>query len=376
MAWTVSIPGMRRVLIDARTLGPRPSGIGRYTLNLLRGLAQTDGDERISAWVRAGMELPHEVTHSDRVELIEREGLPAGVSQQLVSPRELRRLGVGLVHVPDAFAPLWSPCPAVVTVHDVIPLVMPEALPRSWKGKFPGAWRRWLSWQTRRAAAVVTVSEHAAGDLRARLGIPGVPGVPGDRVCVIPNAVPAVGGGGEAGDEALLEALGVSGRFLLTLGRRDPYKNVDGLVRAFGVLRDQLSKAGGQLPGAGVRLVVAGAADPRYPEAEREAARLDLGESVVFTGYVDEATRGALLRRAAAVVVPSRYEGFGLPAAEAMAAGTAVVAARTGALPETVGDAAEQFEADDEAGFVAALRRVLEDGDRRRVLIERGRVRA
>jgi glycosyltransferase involved in cell wall biosynthesis len=93
------------------------------------------------------------------------------------------------------------------------------------------------------------------------------------------------------------------------------------------------------------------------------------------TGWVGGQDRAGLLREAAVLAYPSRYEGFGLPPLEAMAVGVPVVATAVGALPEVVGDAADLVPPDDDAALAAALARVLEDGDHRDALIARGRER-
>lgn len=125
---------------------------------------------------------------------------------------------------------------------------------------------------------------------------------------------------------------------------------------------------------AGMTLVVVGHRDPRYPEAEQEAKRLELGAAVRFKGQVSEAALRGWYAGAAMVVVPSFYEGFGLPALEAMAAGVAVVVSDRAALPEVVGDAGLYFDPGVDGAMAAAMGRVWEGESRD--LIERGKVRA
>ena len=158
------------------------------------------------------------------------------------------------------------------------------------------------------------------------------------------------------------------GRLLLYVGRSDPYKNVTGLIRIFKAARERAP-----MP---LRLCIAGSPDPRYPEAVRLAAELGLSDAVTWTGYLSDEALTALYRRADVLVHPSRYEGFGLQVAEAMASGTPVVCSRAGSLPEVAGDAALMFDPDDIDGFADAVVRVIVDERLSAALRAKGRVRA
>ncbi|MEM1109171.1 MAG: glycosyltransferase family 1 protein [Planctomycetota bacterium] len=368
------------MLIDGRVVGPPLSGIGRYTLNLLAGIdaAPRDllpGGRPVKVWMRPevlrGDLVPGAVKRSDALELIESPGRPQDWVSLRNSGKALRRLGVELVHCPDVFLPWQAGCRRVVTLHDVIPLACRGQLQRSRKQRYLWAWRAWLKQQTRAAirsgGGVVTVSEFSKRDIHRHLG------VPLDHLHVIPNAI------GLEGDESssacsggeVLEDLGVRGPFVLNVGRRDPYKNVDGLVRAFAKMRERFD----DLP-AGLQLVIVGPADPRYPEAEREVERLGLGDAVVFTGQADDSVLRPLYSNAALLAAPSFYEGFGLPALEAMAAGTPVVAADATSLPEVVGDAGLLYDPHRSGALAEAMRRVLVDNVLQADLRGRGLKRA
>ncbi|MEM6458580.1 MAG: glycosyltransferase family 1 protein [Planctomycetota bacterium] len=362
------------LLIDARTLGPQPTGIGRYTANLLRGLAEVDrpaGLPRPTVWVRPDAGLGDAVRGSDRLDVVVRASRPASLRHAAWGQAVLRRAGARLVHTPDAFAPLvlgQSAPRHLITLHDVIPLALPDGLPRSRKRRLRPLWRAWLRRQTRQAAAVVCVSGHARQDIVRRLG------VEPNKLHVIPNGLPPPEvGAAHASDVLRSVGLRPDEPVVLSVGRRDPYKNVAGLVHAFARLRGDWSAG---TAGPPPRLVVVGPTDPRYPEAERAATHAGLGDAVVFAGYVDDATLDALRRRAAVFVSPSRYEGFGLPAAEAMRDGLPVVCGGGGALPEVVGDAALVCDVDDPAALAGAMRRVLREPGLADALRERGRRRA
>jgi glycosyltransferase involved in cell wall biosynthesis len=125
-----------------------------------------------------------------------------------------------------------------------------------------------------------------------------------------------------------------------------------------------------------VTLVIGGKLDPRYPEAQQLAASLGLARWVVFTDYLDDAARLALLRASSLFVFASYYEGFGLPPLEAMAEGIPVVASNAASLPEILGDAALCVAPDDVEGLARAMRTILSQPALAHQLSKAGRERA
>ena len=226
----------------------------------------------------------------------------------------------------------------MVVIHDAAALREPE-----WYTPLYVAWqRRVLPAVARRARHVVTVSEFSKAELVELLGVPPA------KVSVIP------GGVGEAfradADVAVARTrLGLDGPYVLAVASATARKNLQALV---------------PLAEAGVQVVVAGGGRPQFAEEEGLGALRRLG-------HVDDALLPGLYAGAEVVAVPSRHEGFGLIALEAMASGTPVVAARAGALPDTVGDAG--VVADDIPGAVQAL--LADDAERAR-LRDAGLVRA
>jgi glycosyltransferase involved in cell wall biosynthesis len=243
-------------------------------------------------------------------------------------PRVLRRLGAALVHTQYAL-PLRCPCPAVVTIHDLSfehglmgrrdRLVFERVVPRA----------------ARRATRVLTVSERTKRDIVALYG------VAPDRVVVTPNGV----------DPAFTPGNGTTDDYLLFVGaiqeRKAPLVAADTAARL------------------GRPLVVVGPEKepPLARELERRGARL--------RGWVEKPELAELYRHAAAVLVPSRFEGFGLPVLEAMACGAPVVATPEPALREVAGDAALFAEPGD---FPLADERALAERERLRAAgLERAR---
>jgi alpha-1,3-rhamnosyl/mannosyltransferase len=233
----------------------------------------------------------------------------------------------------------WPAQRQVVTVHDVVPWGIPGLNPVT---------RRFLATQAhliRRCAAVIAVSDSVAGEATRVLDLD-----PG-RVHVVPEGVdPLFSPAPRDGDDDALRRADVPpGDYVLWVGSlryHDPRKGLDVLV-----------EAATRLPP--VTLVLAGATGE---ESRRLQGRADdLGLRLVLPGYVADEDLAALYRGAAAAVLPSQYEGFGLPVLEAMASGVPVVATRTGNLVDLAGDTGVLVPAGDPAALASALSRLLGD---------------
>lgn len=331
------------------------SGIARHTQNLLHGLTADCHDERIAVLVNSETLISEELLDNPVLCPIEVAGSPMSQIGQFRVARELSRRGIRILHSPDAFGPFVAPgLRQVVTVADVIPLVCREKLIRSRKSRFAGVWRWWLRGQCRVAEAVVTVSRHSAEDIERELG------VNRDKVHVIHNSIML---GTAPPRQADHSDHPPSKPRILYVGRRDPYKNVAGLVRAFVHLRKQIPNAS---------LIIVGAADPRYADAEEEVRRLGLDSSVTFTGFTDDGELAWLYATADLFAFPSLYEGFGLPPLEAMLHGVPVVSSNRTCMPEVLGDSAVFADPEDAEAFADAMVEVLTNPELSRQLRERG----
>lgn len=337
-----------KIAIDARYIGGRPTGIGRYTLNLLRGIAAARPPFPIIVLASPGQPIPEDIRASSCLEVIATPGNPHALRNQIAFPAFLRRIGAGLLHSTDVFAPVLARCIQVVNIHDLIPLACRDLLRASLKGRLLPLWRAWLKLQCRAASAIVTGSRHTAADIERLLR------VPPRKVRVIPDGVDKPAPADDERVRDIRQRFSLKERIALYVGRRDPYKNIVGLLRAFGRVR-----AASPIP---VQLVIAGAPDPRYPEPEREVQRLGLADSVVFAGYVGDEDLAALYATADVFVFPSLYEGYGLPPLEAMSHGVPVVASNRTSVPEVLGDAALLVDPARDEELASAILRVLSDG--------------
>jgi glycosyltransferase involved in cell wall biosynthesis len=313
------------VVLDADVLGRQRTGDETYVENLLRRLPEAAGDAlRFAAITRHPELVP------DGVEAIE---LPARSQELRMAwrlPQLLRRLDPALAHFQHSL-PLRPPRLTVVTVHDLSFERDGNVMGRVDRQIF----RTVVPRSARRAARVFAVSE------RTRRDLVDLYASPVEKIVVTPNAVdPAFSPGG------------ANGGYLLFVGAIQARKNP---LAAAAAARE-----------LGMPLVVAG------PEKEPELARELECQGADLRGYVDKQHLADLYRGAACLVLPSRYEGFGLPVLEAMACGTPVVATNDPAMREVGGDAAVYAEPGE---LAPAIRKVLsERDDRVRAGLERARL--
>ena len=348
---------MKTAVFDTRWVLEKPSGIGVYSLELARRMPALLPDWRFVFLVRDG---------GARDRLL--AALPAGADvrtvpfgpmspkNQLFLPGVLRRLGADLYHAPGFMVP-WrafrtgggAAIRCIATIHDVIPLVVPDYAPHSRTAKMKGLYRFCLRRTARRADVLVTGSEISRRDIVSSLGLAAADAA---RVRVVADgADPAFRADGRAPVRAADDP---AERLLLYVGRADPYKNLGMLVEAFAAAR-----AAAPWP---LRLVVAGSRDPRYPDAEDRARALGVADAVRFAGSIPFDRLVALYRSADLLVHPSRYEGFGLQIAEAFASGLPVLCTDGGSAPEVAGDAARVVPLrEGAAGFAAAILSLLRD---------------
>jgi glycosyltransferase involved in cell wall biosynthesis len=277
------------------------------------------------------------------------------VWEQALQPGALRADGVDLLHAPVNVGPLVRTCPLVVTVHDLSFLLYPETF-RPMQRLYHSVLARWTA---RHAERIIAVSESTRADLVRLFG------VPAERVAVVPNGVaPSYRTLPASEVEAFRRCQGLPERFLLCVGTMEPRKNMPRLLEALA-----------RVPEA-PPLVVCGGRGWYYDTIYATIERLGLRERVHLAGFIAQAELPLWYNAATWFVYPSLYEGFGLPALEALACGTPAIVSRTSSLPEVVGDAAILVDPEDVDGLASALACALQDVDLAAALREAGPRRA
>lgn len=279
-------------------------------------------------------------------------------------PAFCRKHGYDVVFIPggNRRLPWRSPCPTVVTCHDLGILHVPD--------KYDAAHRfynlRVLPKLLRRQTHILTVSETSKQDIVSYTG------VPDERVSVTYNGVDheTYQPGDAAEARAIIEKnYGVDTPYLLYISRIDhPGKNHIRLIEAFGQMKSATA-----LPH---KLVLAGSDWSRADEVHAAAEQSEFASDIVFTGFAPTGDLPSLYRGADAFVFPSLFEGFGIPIVEAMNCGIPVACADISCLPEIAGDAAVLFDPYDAMSIASAMERMLTDAELRAQCVERGLERA
>lgn len=339
-----------RIVFDLRIIGSRMHGMARYGLRLLEAMLALDPSLRFTVLV-AGPEAAALLPQSGRVQALSCPWPPYGPASQLRLPGLLKSLRPDLYHCPFYAPPVAYNGPMVITVHDLIHLRF--AQDHSWRHRL---FHRLVTGPAaRKAGAVFTVSEYSKRDIMELLG------VRPERVVVTPCGVEPIFRPGSAGEGG---APGLPSRYILGVGNPKPHKNLTALVRAHARLRMQPPPGLEQPP----PLVLVGVKPGDLPGVEPH-------DELVLVEHLDDGALARAYAGAAAVVIPSLYEGFGLPALEAMACAAPLITTDRASLPEVVGSAA-LISQPDEKSLAMSLARLLTDQDLRRGLVEAGPERA
>jgi len=334
--------------LNALLIRPGMTGIGSHASNLVETLALAEEPEAY-------------MLHRPDVTLPKREGLypvPVIVTDSHFEQRELPnilgRLEVDLYHSPLPSCPVYRPCPAIVTVHDVIPLARPDLTSRSFAEYFQAVAELCIP----SAELVITVSEFSRQDILRFLGVAAekirVVHQPAARRFCLPVS--------EKDMARVRVQYRLPARFVLYVGSLEPRKNTDGLLEALTALPK-------------VQLVLVGRVQEDY-DVEGSIARLGLAGRVRRLSYVRGEDLPALYALADVFVFPSLYEGFGLPVLEAMACGCPVVCSSATSLPEVGGKAVLYADPSSPQELATQIGRLLDSGELRDTLGERGRHRA
>lgn len=341
------------VTLDVDFVAAQNGGIGRYAVELARGLTRHP-DVRLGTWAR-GVIIP------DYTRLLSGEQFGAG--NRFVRPfrrwRDRQRAHATLFHGPNYFLPAFVER-GVITVHDLSVLRFPETHPAARVAEF----QRRLPDSLARALFVITDTETVRQEII-------------EEFALEPERVKAVPLGVEEGfrpqdANALAPVLTQwdlsAGQYGLSVSQLEPRKKIAELVRAWRALPKPLR---GRFP-----LVIAGDSGWRNDDIRRELQQAEAEGWLKVLGYVPDEQLPALYAGARLFAYPSVYEGFGLPPLEAMACGVPVVVSSHSCLPEVAGEAAMYVDPDHQPSFTDALRKGLEDEEWRGVTIERGLARA
>jgi len=357
--------------IDYTAAVRQRAGIGRYTRNLMRAVAEQDTGNCYTLFVAGGWghgdglgDWPdnfrvRSVPVTDRLLNILWQRLRIPLPIQMVTGR------LDLFHSPDFVLPFVGKTPALLTVHDLSFLRVPQYFVPGFRDYLEEAVSRGVS----RAQHILADSESTLRDLVELMG------VSREKISIV---YPGVEHRFSRIEDAQILArvsdhYSLPNRFVLGLSTLQPRKNFEGLIEAFRIL---LAGASERQELADLHLVICGGLGWMWEKLEGRIAQHGLGDRIHFAGFVPDEDLPALYSLATVFAFPSWYEGFGLPVLEAMACGTPVVAANNSSLPEVVGEGGLMVDAADPEELATALERLIADQDLREKLVAAGKAHA
>lgn len=345
-----------KIGIDIQAAIGKPTGVGRYAIELVRGLAGLEGEEQFRLFYFDFRRRGCGVTIANpRFGFKPMRFMPGrayeALSENIGWPDIARFAGrCDLYHFPNFIIPPLKRGKAVVTVHDLSFARSPDYTEARNRRRLQ---KRFLS-TLKRADAIITISEFSKRELMDLYGIPA------GRITVTylgvemspPPAAPMV----------------VPHPFFMFVGSVEPRKNLGTLLDAWRIVKSRR-------PHGTHKLLIVGAPGWGCAPAPQQVKERGLENDVIVREYVEHRDLPALYCAAEALVFPSVYEGFGLPPLEAMACGAPVVASNAPSIPEIVGDAALLFDPRDPEGIARALMRISDDRELRKTLVARGHER-
>lgn len=345
----------------------KPRGIGLHVVNLVNALTKVDTEHEwvlyyLAPVLGAGTALSR-ITRRDNV-MLRPIRYPDRLQKRYprlwwdyLVPHLIRRDGIEVFHGPNHFLPAAS-CKKVVTIHDLAFMKMPL-----YPAGITKAYCGWTMKAMRAADRIIAISKCTMNDVVDAQ-------IPADKVTVIYPGGSNEGMHACAGldnEAAVRRKCNIGGRFILFVGALHPRKNIPLLIRAFERCKRR---------GLGQKLVIAGQPGPASEEIATVIGQLGLQADVILTGYIEDEELHTLYRLADAFVLPSRYEGFGMILHEAMSLGVPVIAVKSSAIGEVVGDSGVLVELDNVEQLAAAILGVLADPALRHELSKRGRIQA
>lgn len=313
---------------EANTIRPDINarvGVNQYAFGLLHALYKIDKKNTYQIYLSSP---PKDDLPKERDNWEYRVFGPAKFWTQWRLPLELffKKPRPDVFFSPNHYAPRFSPIPTVVSIMDLGFYRFPE----QFKKKDLWQLKSWTEYSFKKAAHILAISESTKKDIATYYGVRPekitvtYPGYDKEKFKYQISNIKI---------RETKERYGIKGEYLLFLGVLKPSKNLEGLLEAFKILTSHKSQV------TSYQLVIAGSKGWLYEEIFAKVKSFGLTDRVIFTDFVPDEDVPALMAGARAFVLPSFWEGFGIPVVEAMAVGTPVVVSDVGSLPEIVGDA-------------------------------------
>lgn len=358
-----------KVGIDGRELlRNKITGIGRFLSIFLKHAPKIKPDWEFIIFGNQNTFFPFDCPNLKKIFIPEKYTI---FWDQVTLPKFLKKEKATIFFSPYYKAPIISCCPTVTTIHDLTPFI--KFKNREYPLRFidhprpvlsnSSVLKYWSVFLAKKANKIITVSNHSKNDIIRFLKIPG------KKIKVVyegieekfkPIEIEMI--------KKVKEKHGIRGKYLLYIGNFEPHKNVDGLIKAYAGISPGLQ--------AEYFLVIAGEDKKNFPRIYKLAENLGLRERIIFPGFIQDEDLPAIYSGAEIFILPSFYEGFGLPPVEAMACGTAVISSSTASLPEILEKSALYFNPYKEKDIRQRISEVLNDNKLRQMLAESGKLQA
>ncbi len=335
-----------RIGIDGRAAKwYRGTGIGTYTHELISNLNSIDSENNYLVFLPDGSTLNNlnsnfkikSINHSPNDNFWDEVSVPNILDNSKIDIYHVPQNGVGLSENIN--------CTKVITLHDIIPLKMPETVSNRYLNIFNNV----LPNLVPECQGIITVSQFSKDDIANEFNFPK------EKIYVTPLAAEKIYKplSKSKCKKIIKDKYSISDNFILYVGGFSPRKNILGLIESFSLIPPKKRK--------NLKLVITGRKGLSYPKYKQRAETLKVAEDVLFTGFIPLEDMPIFYNSAELLVYPSFYEGFGLPPLEAMACGTPVIASNVTSLPEVCSDSALLIDPNNIDELSYSIQRVLND---------------
>lgn len=346
-----------KILIDAHLSENKITGIGRYLNCLISELTNLDLSNEYIILINNHIKEDHplKTIQSPNIKTITVNLKGPTFKQNVIIPGILKKHNPDVYHHPHFDLPFFINTPSVITVHDLKYIKHPEFFSK--KQKLKSTYMKLMLKSTLGSAAkIVTVSENTKKDLIALYNLEP------EKIQVIYHGYKQFYLQGF--EENSLEKLGIRNPYILFVGERRPHKNIENLILAFHKFITTKN--------CGIQLVIVGKKYADYTKPEQLIKNLQLQDKVILTDSISDVKLAHLYTNAAMFILPSLYEGFGMPLLEAMNCGVPVLGSNTTSIPEIIKDAGLLFNPQNIDEITKNMGKVLKNKKIRNTLIEKG----